>query len=225
MRDAFSDGLLGRPAHETHPVDLMCLYLLHGSADRIPGLTAGQGGLSYEHLLRHVRPEHHWRHEDADTFSLPVRRTVHGRPYGLEFRLQLPRGEPYADALIPFGAAVDLARFLHRLRTHHAPGGRAWTVYTDRNDLRESVLRFADGREVWFQVNRGPALAGCPRPLPHHRHRLVTGRLQGNAFGPGPHPPTAGSQAFPDPHHLTEPTTPAARAYRRLVARSIPVRW
>ncbi|MFI5531256.1 hypothetical protein ACIA8O_22270 [Kitasatospora sp. NPDC051853] len=219
MRDAFSDGLFTRLAREAHPVDLMCLYLLHGSADRIPGLMAGQGALSFEHLSRHVRPAHHWRHEDADTFSLPVRRKVRGRPYGLEFRLHFLGGEPYADALVPFGAAVDLPRFLHHFRTHHASGDWDFDVHTDRRDLRESVLRFANGRELWFQINRGPVVAGHARPVPWQRHRLLTGRLQGNLFGPGPHPPTAGSAAFPDPHHTVEPTTPGARAHRRHVAR------
>ncbi|MFF7281100.1 hypothetical protein [Streptomyces griseorubiginosus] len=47
MRDGFSDGFFTRTAHDTHPVDLMCLYLLHGSVERIPGLLVDRETLSH----------------------------------------------------------------------------------------------------------------------------------------------------------------------------------
>lgn len=220
MRDGFSDGFFTWTARDTHPVDLMCLYLLHGSVERIPGLLADREALSFRHLSRHVRSPRHWSYDDADTFSLSVRRRVHGRVYGLEFRIHFIAGEPYADALIPFGAAVGLSRFLHHFRTHYASGGApgdwAFDVYTDITDLRESVLLFGNHREVWFQVNRGPVVTGRSRPA-RHRHRLVIGRLQGNRFGTE-HVLTAGSSAFPDRHDAVVGTSAEARAYRRYVA-------
>ncbi|MEU5195149.1 hypothetical protein AB0G86_14000 [Streptomyces scabiei] len=118
VRDGISDGFLTRPAHDSHPVDLMCLYLLHGSLERIPGLPADRETLSFEQLSSHVRAEHR--------------------------------------SGSPFGAPVDLSRFMHHLRGHHAPAGAPgdWDfgVVTDARDLRESVVRFGNGREVWFQV-------------------------------------------------------------------------
>ncbi|MFJ4095710.1 hypothetical protein ACIPYS_29315 [Kitasatospora sp. NPDC089913] len=221
MRDSFSDGFLAGPAHEAHPVDLMCLYLLHGSVDRIPGLPADREALSFDHLSRHVRPEHRARHDDAETFSLHVRRTVRGRRYGLEFRLHFVAGEPYADAVVPFGAPVDPRRFLRHLRGRYGSAGAAedwdFEVYTDVSDLRESVVRFGNGREVWFQVNRGPVVAGRSRPLPGVRGRLVTGRLHGNLFGAGARP-HAGGVMFPDRLAAVGTGSAGARAYRRYAA-------
>ncbi|MEU6223531.1 hypothetical protein [Streptomyces sp. NPDC047042] len=209
-------------AHDTHPVDLMCLYLLHGSVERIPGLLVDREALSFRHLSQRVRAADHWKYDDADTFSLRVRKKVHGRLYGLEFRICFIAGEPYADAVIPFGAAVDLPRFLHHFRTHYAlagaPGDWDFDVYTDVRDLRESVVLFGNRREVWFQVNRGPVTTGRNKPIPWARGRLLTGRLQGNRFGANA-VLTAGSAMFPDRHDVVEGTSAEARAYRRYVAR------
>ncbi|MFD8320884.1 hypothetical protein [Kitasatospora purpeofusca] len=224
VRDSFSEGLFTRTARDTHPVDLMCLYLLHGSTDRIPGLLVDRGALSFEHLSERVRDADRWNHGDADTFSLYVRQKVHGRLYGLEFRIHFIAGEPFADAVVPFGATVDLPRFMHRLRGHHAAGGAAgdwdFDVYTDVRDLRESVVLFGNGREVWFQVNRGPVATGrSSRLIPWHRRRLVTGRLQGNRFGTRTRALDAGGAVFPDRHDAVHGTSAEARAYRRYVAR------
>ncbi|MFJ6985623.1 MULTISPECIES: hypothetical protein [unclassified Streptomyces] len=222
MRDGVSDGFFTRAAHDTHPVDLMSLYLLHGSAAAIPGLPADPDALSFTHLDRLVRAVDRSRHGDADTFSLRVARTVRGRRYGLEFRLHFVAGAPYADALVTYGATVELPRFLHHFRAHHAPAGTPgewdFTVHTDRGDLRESVVRFGNDRQVWFQINRGPVTAGRGRPVPWARGRLLTGRLQGNGFG-APRPPEAGGPAFPDRHDTLGTASPEARAYRRYVAR------
>ncbi|MFJ8230804.1 hypothetical protein ACIQ9E_12720 [Streptomyces sp. NPDC094448] len=81
-------------------------------------------------------------------------------------------------------------------------------------ELRESVLLFGNHREVWFQVNRGPVVTGRSRLT---RHRLVTGRLQGNLFG-AERGLTAGSAAFPDRLDAVDGTSPEARAYRRYAA-------
>ncbi|MEU6238808.1 hypothetical protein [Kitasatospora sp. NPDC047058] len=210
-------------AHDTHPVDLMCLYLLHGSVERIPGLLADRKTLSFDYLSEHVRDADRWNHDDADTFSLCIRRKVRGRLYGLEFRIYFIAGEPYADAAIPFGAAVDLPRFMHHFRGHHASGGApgdwAFDVYTDVHDLRESVVLFGNRREVWFQVNRGPVVTGRSRLIPWNRHRLVTGRLQGDQFGADTRVLDARGVAFPDRHDVIEGTSAEARAYRRYLAR------
>lgn len=222
MRDSFSDGFFTRMAHDTHPVDLMCLYLLHGSVERIPGLLADRETLSFKNLLsRHVRANR-WNYEDADTFSLCIQRKVRGRLYGLEFRIYFIAGEPYADAVIPFGATVDLPRFMHHFRGHYASGGApgdwGFDVYTDVRDLRESIVLFDNHREVWFQVNRGPVVTGS-KLMPSNRHRLVTGRLQGNQFGTNTPVLDAGNAAFPDRFAAVEGTSAEARAYRRYVAR------
>lgn len=223
MRDGFSDGFFTRMAHDTHPVDLMCLYLLHGSVERIPGLSVDRETLSFRHLSRHVRDADRWNHDDADTFSLCIRRKVRGRLYGLEFRIHFVAGEPYADAVVPFGATVDLPRFMRHFREHYASGGApgdwAFDVYTHVRDLRESVVLFGNDREVRFQVNRGPVVAGRSRLLPWTGHRLVTGRLQGNRFGTNTRAPDAGGVAFPDRHDVVAGTSAEARAYRRYVAR------
>ncbi|MER7700165.1 MULTISPECIES: hypothetical protein [unclassified Streptomyces] len=113
MRGSFSDGLFTRMAHDTHPVDLMCLYLLHGSVERIPGLSADRETLSFGHLSEQVRDADHWNHDTADTFSLAIRRRGHGRLYGPEFRISLIAGEPWSDAVMPFGATVESPRFMH----------------------------------------------------------------------------------------------------------------
>ncbi|MDX2909281.1 hypothetical protein [Streptomyces griseiscabiei] len=222
MRDGFTDGFFTRLAHDAHPVDLMCLYLLHGSVERIPGLLVDRETLSFEYLSQHVRTANRSGHGDAHTFSLAIRRKVRGRPYGLEFRVHFIDGEPYADALIPFGAAVDLPRFLHRFRARYASGGAPgdwdFDVYTDVRDLRESVVAFGNHRQIWFQVNRGPVVAGRSRPITGSRGRLVTGRLHGNGFGTNASPPNAGSAMFPDHHARVEGTSAEARAYRRYVA-------
>ncbi|MFF7455472.1 hypothetical protein [Kitasatospora sp. NPDC008115] len=207
MRDGFSDGFFTRLARDTHPVDLMCRYLLHGSVERIPGLAADRETLSFDHLSRRVRPEHRSRHDDADTFSLHIRRKVGGRLFGVEFRLHFVAGEPSADAVIPFGTPVGLPRFLHRLRANHgsagAPGDWDFEVYTDVRDLRESVVLFGNRREAWFQVDRG---------------RPVVGRLHGNRFG-GHARLHAGGVMFPDRLAAVDGVTAEARAYRRHVAR------
>ncbi|MFE6868882.1 hypothetical protein ACFVFS_20270 [Kitasatospora sp. NPDC057692] len=207
VRDSFSDGFFTRLAHDAHPVDLMRLYLLHGSVERIPGLPVDPEALSFDHLSRHVRPEHRSGHDDADMFSLSVRRKVDGRLYGLEFRLHFLAGEPYADAVVPFGAPVGLPRFLHRLRGSHgsagAPGDWDFDVYTDVHDLRESIVLFGNRREIWFRVDRG---------------RLVTGRLHGNRFGTNARL-HAGSSLFPDRLAAVARASAEARAYRRYVAR------
>ncbi|MFI6585624.1 hypothetical protein [Embleya sp. NPDC050493] len=223
LRDSFSDGFFTRLAHDTHPVDLMCLYLLHGSVERIPGLLVDRETLSFEHLSRHVRAVDRWNHDDADTFSLCIKKKVRGRPYGLEFRICFIAGEPYADAVIPFGATVDLPRFLHHFRGHYAsgraPGDWDFDVYTHVRDLREGVVLFGNHREVWFQVNRGPVVTGRSRLIPGNRGRLVTGRLHGNRFGTNAPVPNAGNAMFPDRHALVVGTSAEARAYRRYVAR------
>ncbi|MER7705879.1 hypothetical protein ABTX81_23665 [Kitasatospora sp. NPDC097605] len=180
----------------------MCRYLLHGSVERIPGLYVDQETLSFEHLSRHVRPENRSSYDDADTFSLYVKRRVHGRLYGLEFRLYFVAGEPYADAVIPFGTPVGLPRFMHHLRGNY-PGSWDFDVYTDVRDLRESVVLFGNRREVWFRVDRG---------------RLVTGRLHGNEFGTGTRL-HAGGVMFPDRLAAVEGVSAEARAYRRYTAR------
>ncbi|WEH13252.1 hypothetical protein [Streptomyces sp. VNUA24] len=232
MRDGFSEGFLTRLAHESHPVDLMCLYLLHGSLERIPGLPAERETLSFAHLSRYVRAAHRSVSGDAHTFSLTIRKKVRGRLYGLEFRLHFVAGEPYADAVIPFGAPVDLGRFMHHLRGHHAPPGAPgdwdFDVFTDVRDLRESVVRFGNGREVWFQVGNhraewlrggtGGRLTNGRARSAWNRGRLVTGRLQGNRFGTRV-PSHAGGVMFPDPLAAVADDTPEARAYRRWVAR------
>ncbi|MFF5965109.1 hypothetical protein ACFY64_15490 [Streptomyces collinus] len=209
-------------AHDTHPVDLMCLYLLYGSVERIPCLLVDRETLSFKHLSRQVRAADHWKYDDADTFSLCIKKKARGRLYGLEFRISFIAGEPYADAVIPFGAAVDLPRFMHHFRAHYAlagaPGGWDFDVYTDVRDLRESVVLFGNHREVWFQVNRGPVTTGRNKPIPWARGRLVTGRLQGNQFGTNA-VPNAGGAMFPDRHDVVEGTSAEARAYRRYVAR------
>ncbi|GAA1401966.1 hypothetical protein GCM10009639_44900 [Kitasatospora putterlickiae] len=207
MRDGFSDGFFTRLAREAHPVDLMCLYLRHGSVERIPGLLVDREALSFEQLSRRVRTENRSNHEDSDLFSLHVKRMVHGRPYGLEFRIHFIAGEPYADAVIPFGTPIGLPRFTHHLRGHYGSGGASgdwdFDVYTDVRDLRESVLLFGNRREVWFQAERG---------------RLVTGRLHGNRFGPSAQL-HAGSVMFPDRLAAVDGVSAEARAYRRHVAR------
>ncbi|MFB7475166.1 hypothetical protein [Kitasatospora sp. NPDC056184] len=200
----------------------MCLYLLHGSVERIPGLLADPEALSFRHLSRHVRPEDRAGHDDADMFALSVRRKVRGRLYGLEFRIYFVAGEPYADAVVPFGAPVGLPRFMHRLRGAHgsggAPGDWDFDVYTDVRDLRESVVLFGNRREIWFQVNRGPVVAGRSRLVHGNRGRLVTGRLHGNRFGAGA-PLHAGGVLFPDRLAAVAGASAEARAYRRYVAR------
>ncbi|MEU1184917.1 hypothetical protein ABZ464_46345 [Streptomyces sp. NPDC005820] len=221
MRDSFSDGFFTRLAHDTHPVDLMCLYLLHGSVEGIPGLLMDRETLSFEYLSKHVGAVGRWHHDDADTFSLHVKRRVRGRLYGLEFRIYFIAGEPYADAVVPFGATVDLPRFLHHFRGQYASGGASgdwdFDVFTDVRDLRESVVLFGNQREVWFQVNRGPVVAGRSKPT-WNRGRLVTGRLDGNQFGTSTQP-HAGGVMFPDRLVTVEGTSAEAQAYRRYVAR------
>ncbi|MEU1519065.1 hypothetical protein ABZ490_44205 [Streptomyces sp. NPDC005811] len=60
-----------------------------------------------------------------------------------------------------------------------------------------SVVLFGNHREVRFQVNRGPVVAGRSRLVPRNRGRLVTGRLAGHQFGT--HAQVhAGSVLFPD---------------------------
>ncbi|MFE7530248.1 hypothetical protein ACFU7Y_31700 [Kitasatospora sp. NPDC057542] len=93
----FSDGFFTRLAHDTHPVDLMCLYLLHGSVERIPGLLVDRETLSFKHLSQHVRTVNRSSYDDADTFSLCIKNKVRGRLYGLEFRIYFIAGEPYAE--------------------------------------------------------------------------------------------------------------------------------
>ncbi|MFJ9611571.1 hypothetical protein ACIRS1_35075 [Kitasatospora sp. NPDC101176] len=185
----------------------MCLYLLHGSVERIPGLLVDREALSFEHLSRRVRTEDRSGYGDADTFSLFVRRKVRGRLYGLEFRIHFVAGEPYADAVIPFGSPVSLPRFMHHLRGHYgsqgAPGDWDFEAYTDVRDLRESVVAFGNRREVWFQVHRG---------------RLVAGRLHGNRFGTSAQL-NAGGVMFPDRLAAVDGASAEARAYRRYVAR------
>ncbi|MFI2026303.1 hypothetical protein [Streptomyces buecherae] len=208
-------------AHDTHPVDLMCLYLLHGSVAQIPGLLVDP--LSCARLRQRVPDRDRWTHHDTDTFSLCVRRKVRGRLYGLEFRTYFSAGEPRADAVVPFGATVDLFRFMRHFRAHYASGGAPgdwdFDVYTDVRDLRESVVLFGNHREVWFQVNRGPVTIGRAKPTPRPRGRLTTGRLQGNQFGPDAPVLDAGGAAFPDRHDVVEGASAEARAYRRYVAR------
>ncbi|MER5349979.1 hypothetical protein ABT093_06565 [Kitasatospora sp. NPDC002551] len=130
-------------------------------------------------------------------------------------------GEPCADAVIPFGAPIGLPRFVHHLRGHHAskeaPGDWDFDAYTDARDLRESVVLFRSRREVWFQVNRGPVVAGRSRLLPRTRGRLVTGRLHGNRFGRNTQL-HAGTVMFPDRLTAVDGTSAEARAYRRYVA-------
>ncbi|WP_308404385.1 hypothetical protein [Streptomyces sp. ATCC 21386] len=232
VRDGFSEGFFTRLAHEAHPVDLMCLYLLHGSVDRIPGLCADRETLTFEHLSRRVPAAHRSSHGDAHTFSIHIRNKVSGRLYGLEFRIHFVAGEPYADALVPFGATIDLPRFLGHLRGRHAwggmPGDWDFDVFTDVRDLRESVVLFGNNREVWFQVSnhRNDWFRGGPGTrLPTgrsrsvwNRARLVTGRLHGNQFGK-PAQPHAGGPLFPDRLAAVADTSPEARAYRRYVAR------
>ncbi|MFJ5231061.1 hypothetical protein ACIQBJ_14345 [Kitasatospora sp. NPDC088391] len=205
MRDSFSDGFFAPEVRETHPVELMCRYLWHGSVERMPGLPAHPEALSFEYLARHVRAGDRARYDDADAFSLYSRRKVRGRLYGLEFRICFVAGEPYADAVIPFGAPVDLPRFLRRLRGR--PGGAAgdwdFEVHTDAGDLRESVLLFGNRREVRFRTDRG---------------RLTTGRLHGNRFGTSTLP-YAGGVLFPDGLAAVPATSPEGRAHHRYVVR------
>lgn len=223
VRDGYSAGFFTRMAHETHPVDLMCLYLLHGSVEQIPGLLVDRETLSFKHLCQQGHVADRWNSGDADTFSLCIKRKVHGRLYGLEFRIIFIAGEPYADAVIPFGATVDLYRFMHHFRGQYAsagaPGDWDFDVYTDKRDLRESVVLFGNHREVWFQVNRGPVTTGRGKPIPWARGRLTAGRLQGNQFGTRVGVLEAGSVQFPDRHDVVEGTSAEARAYRRYVAR------
>ncbi|WP_416970695.1 hypothetical protein [Streptomyces sp. 4F14] len=218
MRGDLSGGVFTRMARDTHPVDLMCLYLLHGSVERIPGLLAAPGPLSLEHLRRQVPAGSRWSHDDADTFSLGVEKTVRGRSYGFEFRVHFVGGEPYADAVVPFGASVDLYRFLRHFRGHYASDGDwSFDVYTDVRDLRESVVLFGNRREVWFQVNRGRVVAGGSKPVPGGR--LIAGRLHGNQFGASAGVLHAGSVMFPDRADAVAGTSAQGRAYRRYVAR------
>lgn len=220
MRDDLSGGVFTRMARDTHPVDLMCLYLLHGSVERIPGLLAAPGTLSCERLKRQVPAGSRWSHDDADTFSLGVQKNVRGRSYGLEFRVHFVGGEPYADAVVPFGATVDLYRFLRHFRGHYASAGDGdFDVYTDVRDLRESVVLFGNRREVWFQVNRGPVTDGGGKPAPRARGRLIAGRLHGNQFGANAGVLHAGSVMFPDRADAVAGTSAEGRAYRRYVAR------
>ncbi|NEB00985.1 hypothetical protein G3I78_18225 [Streptomyces sp. SID13726] len=176
--------------------------------------------LSFEYLSRHVRTANHSNYADADTFSLSIKKKVRGRLYGLEFRLYFIAGEPYSEAVIPFGAAVDLRRFMHHFRAHYALGGAPgdwdFDVYTDVHDLSESVVLFGNQREVWFQVNRGPVVTGRSKPT-WNRGRLVTGRLHGNRFGTSTQL-HAGGVMFPDRLSAVGDTSVAARAYRRYVA-------
>ncbi|GAA2748888.1 hypothetical protein GCM10010440_51040 [Kitasatospora cinereorecta] len=209
MRDGYSDGFLTRLARDTHPVDLMCLYLLHGSVERIPGLPADRETLSFEHLSRHVADADRAGHGDADTFSLHIRRKVRGRLYGLELRLHFLAGELWHDAVVPFGATVELYRFLQHFRRHYASGGAPgdwdFDVYTDVRDLRQGAVLFGNRREVWFDVGRG---------------RLATGRLTGNQrLGTRTPAPHAGAVMFPDRQPAVDGTSAEARAYRRQVAR------
>ncbi|GLZ78383.1 hypothetical protein Afil01_31900 [Actinorhabdospora filicis] len=214
------EGFFTAMARETHPVDLMCLYLLHGSLQEIPGLLADPETLSFEHLDHRVGDANRWRHDDAETFSLAIEKKVHGRRYGLECRIYFLAGEPYADAVIPYGASIDLPRFMHHLRTHYATAARDWDfdVYTDVGDLRESVILFGNHRELWFQINRGPIVTRQTKPVPRARRRLVTGRLQGNRFGAKKRALDAGNAVFPDRHDAVAGTSPEARAYRRYLA-------
>ncbi|GCD95966.1 hypothetical protein [Embleya hyalina] len=188
----------------------------------IPGLLVDRETLSFEHLSRRVRAVDRAGHDDADMFSLRVRRKVRGRLYGLEFRIYFIAGEPSADAVIPFGAAVELPRFVRRLRgcrgSGAAPGDWDFDVYTDVRDLREGVVLFGNRREIWFQVNRGPVVAGGSRLTPWHRGRLVTGRLHGNRFGTSPRL-HAGGVLFPDRLAAVTGVSAEARAFRRYVAR------
>ncbi|MFF2013920.1 hypothetical protein ACFVWY_33320 [Streptomyces sp. NPDC058195] len=201
----------------------MCLYLLHGSVEHVPGLLADREFLSFAYLTRqHVRASR-WNHDDTDTFSLYVKRKVRGRLYGLEFRIYFIAGEPFGDAVIPFGATVDLPRLMHHFRAHYASGGVRgdwdFDVYTHARDLRESVVLFGNRREVWFQVNRGPVTVGQSTLIPRSRSRLTATRLQGNQFGTNTPVLDAGSALFPDHHALITSTSAEARAYRRYVAR------
>ncbi|MEV7775025.1 hypothetical protein [Kitasatospora sp. NPDC086791] len=188
----------------------MCLYLLHGSVERIPGLLADPEVLSFEHLSRHVPVGRRAGYEpdDAHRFSLDIKRKVHGRLYGLEFRIYFAAGEAYADAVVPFGAPVALPRLVRHFRGHYASGGGPgdwdFDVYADRGDLRQGVVSFGNRREIWFDVNR---------------RRLDTGRLEGNRFGARGAVPNAGGVMFPDRHEVIEGTSAEARAYRRQVAR------
>ncbi|MCX5114945.1 hypothetical protein OOK13_42205 [Streptomyces sp. NBC_00378] len=112
---------------------------------------------------------------------------------------------------------------MHYFRAHYASGGApgdwAFDVYTHVRDLRESVVLFRNDREARFQVNRGPVVTGRSKLIPSNRHRLVTGRLQGNQFGTNARVLDAGSVAFPDRDDEVEGTSAEARAYRRYVAR------
>ncbi|MFJ9446333.1 hypothetical protein ACIRRH_31410 [Kitasatospora sp. NPDC101235] len=127
-----------------------------------------------------------------------------------------------ADAVIPFGAPVSLPRFMHHLRGYYgsggAPGDWDFDVYTDVRDLRESVVLFGNQREVWFQVNRGPVVAGQSKLIPRNQGRLVTGRLHGDRFGTNAHL-HAGGVMFRDRLAAVGGASAAARAYRRYVAR------
>lgn len=179
--------------------------------------------LSFEYLSRQVRDVDRWSQDGTDTFSLCVRRKVRGRLYGLEFRIYFMAGEPCADAVIPFGATVDLPRFLHHFRGRHASGGATgdwdFDVYTDARDPRESVVLFGNHREIWFRIERGPVTTGRTKATPRTRGRLVTGRLQGNQFGTNAPVLNAGNAMFPDRHGLVGGVSAEARAYRRYVAR------
>jgi hypothetical protein len=223
VRDSFSDGFFTRMAHETHPVDLMCLYLLHGSAGQIPDLLADREALSFGRLCERGRDAGHWTSGDADMSSLCIQRKVGGRLYGLVFRIDFTGGEPWSDAVIPFGAAVDLVRFLHHFRGHYvtggAPGNWDFDVYTTVHDPRESIVLFGNRREVFFGVDRGPGQGPVIPGEPKNRHRLVTRRLKGKQFGAGAAMRNAGGPLFPDRLAAVGGTSAEARAYRRYVAR------
>jgi hypothetical protein len=206
VRDSFSDGFFTRMARDTHPVDLMCLYLLHGSAGQVPGLLPDQETVSFGHLSQH-RGVDRWTSADTDQFSLWIRREVRGRLYGLEFRFYFTAGEPWADAVIPHGAAVGLARFMHHFRGHYASGGAPgdWDfgVYTAEGGLNEGVVLFGNHREVFFEVGRGWA---------------ATCRLHGNQLGANPYL-HAGGGTFPGRYARAGGTPDWPPAWRRQVAR------
>ncbi|MEV6522914.1 hypothetical protein AB0M43_13280 [Longispora sp. NPDC051575] len=208
MRDGFSEGFFTRRAHEKHPVDLMCAYLLHGSVERIPGLLAAPETLSYGYLNRHVDARNRASSGDADMFSLSVERKIRGRLFGVEFRVYFDSGEAYADAVVPYGAPVGLARFLHHFRGDHASGGDPgdwdFDVYTDVGFLPQGIVLFGNRREVWYTVNG---------------RRVDVGRLQGNVFGATAHTVAAGGTVFPDRDAGVEGTSAEVRAYRRQMAR------
>lgn len=111
---------------------------------------------------------------------------------------------------------------MHHFRGQYASGGAPgdwdFDVFTDLRDLRESVVLFGNHREAWFQVNRGPVVAGRSKVIPWNRGRLITGRLQGNQFGTSAQRRTAGGM-FPDRLAAVGGTSLQAQAYRRYMAR------